>query len=94
MPHFKVAHVRQEGADLLLIPLDPSFGLQSKTVQDATIAELQKHAAEEDLRGTVIPVWSSGGNHMAFIAQATLRPFLQSIGLTWVNARATRALYW
>lgn len=45
MPTFKVAHIREQGIDLIIIPLDPTFGRKSSTDQLRVIRELQGRAA-------------------------------------------------
>jgi len=55
MPRHKVAHLNQQGVDLIIIPLDDSFGHKSTTVQQEAIAELQMRANTANLRGTVVP---------------------------------------
>src|SRR3954471_17591007 len=57
MPRFKIAHVKEQGIDLIIIPLDPSFGRKSPQDQRSVISELQGHAIAAGLAGTVVPVW-------------------------------------
>lgn len=68
MPRFKVAHLRQQGVDLIIIPLESSFG--NKTLQDqkAAITELQARASTAGLAGTVVLVWDAGGGRMGYVA--------------------------
>ena len=61
MPRFKVAHIREQGIDLIIVPLDAAFGSKTSEDQQEIIAELQLHASGAGLAGTVVPVWNAGG---------------------------------
>lgn len=94
MPRFKVAHVKEQGIDLIIIPLDDNFGRKTPTERNSAIAELQARASSAGLAGTVIPVWDTGGGRMAFIAPPNWHPFFRSISLSHVVANLNRELYW
>jgi hypothetical protein len=44
MPRFDVAHIREQGVDLVIIPLDRSFGHKSGDDKDSIVSELQARA--------------------------------------------------
>jgi len=44
MPSFKIAHLRQQGQDMIIVPLDPNFDSMSNGDQQDIIADLQAHA--------------------------------------------------
>ena len=94
MPQFEVAHIKEQGVDVIIIPLDNSFRRKSQTDQDATISELQMRASSAGLAGTVVPVWDEGGGRMAFRAPPNFHPFFKSIDLLYVSANINRKLYW
>jgi hypothetical protein len=93
MPRFKVAHVKQQGIDLIIVPLDSNFDHQTNEQQQAAIADLQVHAIAAGLAGTVIPVWESG-KQMKFIAPPNWHPFFRTVTLQWVFANLNREIYW
>jgi hypothetical protein len=93
MPNFKVAHILQQGVDLIIVPLDSSFGSKPPLEQRQTIGELQMRAASAGLRGTVVPVWDNLG-HMMFIAPQQWHPFFSGLDLGWVWANVNRELFW
>ena len=93
MPRFDVAHVREQGVDLIIVPLNDAFGHRSKPDQEAVIDELQVRATSAGLAGTVVPVWNSGGR-MAFIAPHAWHPFFKSLSLAAVGQSINRELYW
>jgi hypothetical protein len=94
MPHFRVAHLREQGQDMIIVPLDSNFGHQPANDQHAAISDIQRHARGAGLAGTVVPVWDNGGGRMAFIAPRPWHPFFSSISLGFVAANLNRELYW
>jgi len=94
MPRFKVAHVREQNVDLIIIPLDSTFGNKTSRDQNETIGELQIRSRAAGLAGTVVPVWDSGGGRMAFIAPQQWHPFFSSITFQWIAANINRELSW
>jgi len=94
MPHFKVAHLRQQGQDMVIIPLDRSFGSKTSDDQQDIIADLQIHARAAGLAGTVVPVWDGGGGRMQFIAPRPWHPFFQSLDLSTVWRNINKEISW
>jgi hypothetical protein len=92
MSHFKVAHVREQGLDLIIVPLDSQFRFKTDVEQRETIAALQVCATRAGLAGAVVPVWDDGGGRMAFRAPRNWHPFFQSISLGFVAANINREL--
>jgi hypothetical protein len=93
MPTFKVAHLNQQGQDMVIVPLDSSFGYKSKQDQNDVVAELQRYSNGAGLRGTVVPVWESGGR-MHFLAPSPWHPFFASISMQVVWANINKELSW
>ena len=93
MPAFKVAHLREQGNDMIIVPLDPAFGNKTTADQREIIEDLQRHASSAGLRGRVVPVWESGRS-MYFIAPDQWRAFFRSISLQFVWANVNRELSW
>jgi hypothetical protein len=94
MPRFDVAHIREQGIDIIIIPLNSSFRFKSESEQREIISELQLRASSAGLAGTVVPVWDNGGGRMAFIAPENWHPFFRSIDLQFVAANINRQLFW
>lgn len=93
MPRFKVAHIREQGIDLIIVPLDAAFGSKTSEDQQEIIAELQLHASGAGLAGTVVPVWNAGGR-MAFIAPENWHSFFRNITLARIVASINREIFW
>lgn len=82
-----VAHIRRQGVDMILVPLDPIFGSRTAADQKAITANLQQAAIAKKLAGSVVPCWPVG-NSWKFQAPPRLAPFLQS--LTWDTVLRSR----
>jgi hypothetical protein len=93
MPHLKIAHMRQQGQNMIIVPLDDDFGHKSNTDRQHAIRELQARSRSAGLAGTVVPVWNDGGC-MAFIAPRPWHPFFSSLDLPTVWANVNKELSW
>lgn len=89
---YDLAHIQQQGVDLIIIPLDSSFGQRSNADQNAIVAALQACARSAGLRGVVVPVWNAGGGRMGFLAQRNWHAFFSSINLAFVAQNINRRL--
>lgn len=94
MPHFKIAHLNQQGQNMIVVPLESSFGNKASREQQQIIAELQVHARAAGLAGTVVPVWDAGGGRMSFIAPQPWHQFFKSLSLPSVFANINKDLSW
>jgi hypothetical protein len=56
MPRFKVAHIREQGVDLIIVPVNADYGLETQNQQEELRDQLQSHATAAGLRGTVVPI--------------------------------------
>ena len=94
MPTLKVAHLRQQGVDLVIAPLDSDFGRKTHQDQQEIVTEIQMRSSSAGLAGTVVPVWDNGGGRMAFIAPNNWHPFFSSLNLRAVWANVNREISW
>ncbi|MFC4456580.1 hypothetical protein [Deinococcus sonorensis] len=85
MSNFDVAHIREQGQQMIIVPLNSNFHFQTPTQRQATIDALQACARSARLAGRVVPVWLHAGS-MYFIAPSQWRPFFQS--LSWNDIMA------
>jgi len=79
MAKFKIAHIREQGVDLIIIPLESSFGHKTDGEQHKTVSALQLCANSAGIAGTVVPVWQEGSGHR-FIAPNNWHSFFKSFG--------------
>ena len=68
MPRYECAHIREQGIDLIIVPLERRFGTIGDSAQAAEIQVLQIKANAAGYAGKVVPVWDGGGGRMSFIA--------------------------
>jgi hypothetical protein len=91
MEQFEIAHIREQGVDLIIVPLDTEFGDQEPEAQQATMVMLQEAAKVAGLAGTVVPVWRVGNSHN-FIAPKMWHPFFASLPYSRVIASLNKVL--
>lgn len=80
MAAFKVAHINQQGQNMVIVPLEASFGTKPPSEQAGLIEQLQLCSESAGLAGKVVPVWRVGQS-FRFIAPPQWKAFFQS--LTW-----------
>lgn len=94
MPRFQIAHIKEQGVDLIIVPLEPAFGDLPQIEQDRSISDLQAHAIGAKLAGTVVPVWEMIDGRMGFRAPQRWHPFFHSIDMQRVAMNLNGELYW
>jgi len=92
MAKFEVAHLREQGQDIIIVVVDRSFGHKTKTEQNEICAGIQSCATAAGLAGIIVPVWDNGGGQMAFLAPRPWVPFFQSMTMADVAANINREL--
>lgn len=92
MATYDIAHIREQGVEMILVPLDASFGSRSSADQMAMQKTLQQGAIEAGLNATVVPVWDRGGGSMAYLAPKKWHEFFQHMKLQDVAARINKRL--
>jgi len=93
MPGFKVAHIYEQGVNLIVIPLDHHFGNKPESEQLSVVEELQLHSNHAGLRGTVVPVWNDGGR-MQFRAPHRMHPFFETLHPDVIEANLNKEIFW
>jgi hypothetical protein len=94
MPTVKVAHLNQQGQDMIIVPLDSNFGHKADDDQQSTVRELQLRANRAGLRGRVVTVWDGGSGRMSFIAPKPWHPFFSSLNLSTVYQNLNKQISW
>jgi hypothetical protein len=93
MTQIDVAHIHEQGQDMIIAPLDGSFDHKTSQQQQAVVAQIQIAANGAGLKGTAAVVWPSGRS-MKFIAPQPWHPFFRSIDMRWVMANVNHSLTW
>src|SRR5215469_481999 len=99
MPRFEIAHVREMDhtghyVDIIIIPMESSFGDLPANVRQQQIAELQMRAHVADLAGIVCPVWQDSLGRMDFVAPPNWHLYFRSLSIDIVIASINRTLEW
>jgi len=93
MPLFKVAHLREQATDLIIVVLDSSMANRSDVQQRQTAAEVQIRARSAGMYGVVVPVWFNAGR-LEFVAPPEWQAFFAGLTPEFVLANVNRELYW
>jgi hypothetical protein len=93
VPTIQIAHLHEQGQDIVVVPMDSSFAKKTGPQQKKIIATLQDRAIEAGLKGQVVPVWESGGR-THFIAPPPWHPFFQSLSLKHVWEKVNKEISW
>ena len=92
MAEFRIAHLREQGQDMIIIPLDRDYGQKTDAQQNDIRYSLQVCARGAGLAGTVVPVWDAGGGRMGFLAPHQWRNYFSSINLRIVSQSLNKVL--
>lgn len=92
MTTFEVAHVREQGVDLIITLVDSSFGRKSAQEQQNIANAIQTCARAAGMAGTVVPVWEDGRGRMGFWAPRQWHNFFKSLDLVTVAASVNKKL--
>jgi hypothetical protein len=92
MPVFQVAHIRRDGQDIIIVPVDRTFGKRSPSEQARIQEAFQRSAVAVEMTGVVVPVWEDTAGRMAFRAPPPWHEFLKSIDMVYVATALNRTL--
>ena len=92
MPTFQVAHLTRDGQDVIIVPIDRSFGARSPSEQARIQEAFQRSAAAASLPGVVVPVWEDAMGRMAFRAPPPWHDFFKTIDMVYVATALNRTL--
>jgi hypothetical protein len=92
MPTFQVAYLRRNGQDVIIVPVDRSFGKRSPSEQARIQEAFQRSAVAAEIPGVVVPVWEDGTGRMAFRAPPPWHEFFKSIDMIYVATALNRSL--
>jgi hypothetical protein len=93
MPIYKVAHIREQGQDLVIVPLESAFGHKPQDEQKRALVEFELHTRAAGLAGHVALVWDSGGR-LSSLGPKNWHQFLSSINLNYVMSRVNKQISW
>lgn len=91
MADFRIAHIRQQGQDIIIVPMDSQFQFRTQEQKAAAKVALQRCATAAGLAGTVCLVWTYGRNFY-FIAPQPWHPFFKSLNMAAVARNINKRL--
>ncbi len=94
MPKFQIAHIHEQGQDIIIVPLNDDFHYKTPEQKDAAVSELQMRSRAANLRGTVCVVWEDPSGRMMFIAPKPWHPFFQGLSMAAVGMILNKELSW
>jgi hypothetical protein len=93
MPTLQVAHLREQGANIIIVPLSDEFEYRSVQEQNDARLEIQARAHAAGLAGAVTVVWKHGGR-MRFLSPQNQSSFYRSIGLDFIYRNINKEITW
>lgn len=80
MAKYKVAHIQEQGQQMIIAPLDPTFHNRTQEDKEDFMDALQIAATSAGLAGAVVLIWRVGRS-VHFIAPQPWHPFFRSQGI-------------
>lgn len=94
MPSYDIAHLHEQGQDMIIVPVDSKFGSLQKREQDLFVTDFQGHCVSAGLRGIVVPVWLDSFRRFCFLAPPAWHSFLLSIDMSFVVGNINKKIDW
>ena len=94
MPKYKVAHIHEQGQDMIIFPLEEKFSRMTESDKHKELGILGFQANRAGLRGAAVAVWDNGGGKMGFYGPQQWHRFLSSISLQFVMANLNKEVSW
>lgn len=93
MPTYKVAHIREQGQDLVIIPLESAFGSKTPGQKAEALVLFELHTRAAGLAGRVALIWATGAG-ADFLGPKNWHQFLASIDYGYAISRINRTISW
>jgi hypothetical protein len=94
MPKYKVAHIHEQGQDMIIFPLEQKFGQMISSDQNQELAILGFQANKAGLKGAAVAVWDAGSGKMGFMGPPQWHSYLSSINLRFVMENLNKEISW
>jgi hypothetical protein len=86
--------LREQGKEVILVPLSSRFDHEPEDNQHAMISEIQAAAVGAGLVGKVVPVWPTSSGRTRFISPPQWRALFSGISYRWVKSKVNGTLSW
>jgi hypothetical protein len=98
MPQFQIAHIHEQGQDIIIVPLADSFHHKTQAEKLTAVNELQMRASNASpvaLAGTVVVAWDDPSGRTYFLgAPREWQPFFSNLSMAAVLAMRNKTLSW
>ncbi|WP_095083712.1 hypothetical protein [Pseudomonas sp. Irchel s3h17] len=80
MAKYKIAHIKEQGQQMIIAPLDSAFNNRTQQAKNDFMEAFQIAATSAGLAGRVALIWKSG-SMVHFMAPQPWHPFFRSQGI-------------
>jgi len=94
MPSYKVAHIKEQGVDLVIVFVPNSFPVEGNRAQNEAIIDLERRTKALGWAGSVVPVWKNANGTTGFIAKENYHPFFKSVSFDSLAKNINKELSW
>jgi len=91
MPEYRIAHIREQGQDMIIVPLESRFLNRPAAEKESFRLALQRCAAQHRLKGTDCLVWNYG-RRFYFLAPPPWRLFFKGLSMAAVNRNINKKI--
>ena len=84
---FPFAHIREQGQDMIIVPVDAAFANKSSKSQQEFVAGFENAVNGAGLAGHAVAIWNTG-RHIGFVAPTKWHAFFKSPGI-WERVNAS-----
>lgn len=92
MSKFQVAHIREQGQNMIIVFVDKKVGSMTSSDRAEIMATLQSCATSAGLAGNVVLVWQTNSGRMEFCAPQPWHPFFKSISYEYLASNVNKEL--
>lgn len=88
---YRVAHVRHQGSNMVIVIINPSFFYGSGQDQQRWFTGIQQCVRSVNLAGQTLVVANDNGRYR-FYGPNSWHNFMRTIDMSWVNSRVNKSL--
>lgn len=92
MQEFKVAHLREQGQDMIIVFVHSKVGTWTDQKREQLSAQLQICAESAGLAGLVVLIWQTPLGRSEFSAPKLWHPFLKSVSYQMLAGNINKKL--
>jgi hypothetical protein len=94
VPTYKIAHITERNINVIIFPVNGSFGVRTPAEQDSMINIFRAKAKAAGLQGNVVVVWDGEGGKVNFKAPPNQYDFFQNVTSEFIDANLNKTISW